>query len=525
MAIFIILAEISLAILFFSLVNWVVNKTFKLFMKIPQPGNEIWNTKTLKRNIKRVLLFCGVLVCLSIVGVNGFLLYKGENLEQYTISLIRRVPSRFWINMGIATVQSFGVVILASFLTKIVDKFLTITCTRAKNWQLSTADDQSIDAFFTSFNRIAIAGIWLFTFVWCTQLFQVPETFTEYLQIAVRIYLIVTIGFLILKVEDVIIDTLDIFSVKYSSPDNLLRFYDRLRNVVPFFKRCVKAAIYTFMATLIIEQIELIGNLASWGPKIIQLIAIVFISYVLVELVNLGIEELLLKSDKITELEMQRRLTIVPLFESFSKYIIYFGAGIFILETVNINPNPILAAAGILGLAVSLGAQNLINDIVSGFFIIFENYYLVGDYIAAGNVEEREVEGFVEAIELRTTRLRHPNGQLQIIRNGEMGSIVNYSKNYIYAMVEVRLNYDVDLEQVCNIVESIGNQLKANYAEEVLQATQVDGIEEFGEYYLLLGTRTKVKPGKKLQIERILRKMLKDSFSREQIQIPIRAQE
>ena len=120
---------------------------------------------------------------------------------------------------------------------------------------------------------------------------------------------------------------------------------------------------------------------------------------------------------------------------------------------------------------------------------------MVGDYIAAGNIEEREIEGFVEAIELRTTRVRHPNGQLQIIRNGEMGSIVNYSKIYIYAMVKVRLTYNVELEQVYNIIESIGQQLKLDYPE-VLEPTEVDGIEDFGEYYLLLGTRTKVKPGK-----------------------------
>ena len=91
-------------------------------------------------------------------------------------------------------------------------------------------------------------------------------------------------------------------------------------------------------------------------------------------------------------------------------------------------------------------------------------------------------------------------------------------------MVELRLNYEVELERVYSIVESIGQQLKANYSE-VLEPTQVDGIEEFGESYMLLGMRTKVKPGKKLTIERILRKMLKDAFKQEEIQIYSRAVE
>lgn len=524
MAIFIISAEISLVILVFSLINWLVSKTFKQLMKIPLLANGTGSARTLRRNIKGVLLLCCLLLCLVVLGVNGFLLYQGENLQQYTLLLIRRIPSRFWLTLGIASLQSLGVIIFATLLIRLADKLLNIACLRAKNWEKSTADDESIDAFFRSFKRIITTGTWLLTLIWCIQFFQVPETAIEYLFVLLRIYLIVAIGLLIFKVAAVIVDSLDILSLKYSSPDNLLRFYDRLRNLVPFLKRCLETAIYVSMATLVVQQIELIADLASWGSRIIKLIAVIFISHVFVELAYLAIEEFLLKNPNMTELQRQRRLTIIPLLQSFTKYIIYFSAGIFVLEIFSIDPTPILAAAGLVGLAASLGAQNLINDIVSGFFILFENYYLVGDYIAAGNVEEREVEGFVEAIELRTTRVRHSNGQLQIIRNGEIGSIVNYSKNYIYAMVEVRLNYDVELEQVYKIVESIGQHLKANYTE-VLEPTLVDGIEEFGEYYLLLGTRTKVKPGKNLQIERLFRKMLKDAFSREGIQIPIRPQE
>ena len=524
MAIFIILGEISLVILVFLILNWLVNKTFKQFKKIPRVAKLNLSIKTLSRNIKGVLLLCCVLLCLSILGVNGFLLYKGESISEYTLSLIRRVPSGFWINIGIAILKSFGIVILAALLTRLADNLIIKGSIWAKNREQSTADDQSIDNFFTSLNRTIATGIWLSTLIWCTQIFQVPETATQYLFIALRIYLIISIGLLTLKVMAVIIDSLDVLSVKYTNADNLIRFYDRLRKIVPFLKRSLAATIYVLTITLVIEQIESIANLASWGTRIIKLIAIMSVSYVLVELAYLGIEELLLKNQKLTEADMQRRLTIIPLLQSSSRYTIYFGAGIFILEAFDINPAPILAAAGIFGLALSLGAQNLVNDIVSGFFILFENYYLVGDYIAAGSAEQREIEGFVEAIELRTTRLRHPNGQLQIIRNGDVGSIVNYSKTYIYAMVELRLNYEVELERVYSIVESIGQQLKANYSE-VLEPTQVDGIEEFGESYIILGMRTKVKPGKKLTIERILRKMLKDAFKQEEIQIYSRAVE
>ena len=321
-------------------------KAFKQLTKIPLFTNGIGDAKTLRRNIQGVLLLCSLLICASIVGVNSFLLYKGENLQEYTLLLISRIPLRFWLNLGIASLQTLVVVILVALFTRLVDNLLNIACVSAKNWEQSTADDQSIDAFFSSFNRIVTTGSWLLTLIWSTQFFQVSQTATEYLFILLRIYLIITLGSLIFKVVAVIIDSLDILSLKHKSPSNLLRFYDRLRNLVPFFKRCLEAVIYVSMATLVVDQIDLTANLAPWGTKIIKLIAIIFISHVFVELAYLAIEEFLLNNPKMSELQKQRRLTIIPLLQSFTKYTIYFDAGIFILQVFTIDPTPILAAAG-----------------------------------------------------------------------------------------------------------------------------------------------------------------------------------
>jgi small conductance mechanosensitive channel len=240
---------------------------------------------------------------------------------------------------------------------------------------------------------------------------------------------------------------------------------------------------------------------------------------VLSEVIHLLVEEVVFKEQNLTEIQRSRRLTLIPLFKSLLQYLVYFTVGIFILYTLDINPTPILAGAGIVGIAVGLGAQTLINDIVSGFFILFENYYLVGDYIEAGKAEEKVVEGTVEAIELRTTRIRHPNGQLQIIRNGDMGSITNYSKQYIFAVVDVSVPYDSNLAHVYQVIEEVGQQLKAN-STDILELTQIDGVESLSESNLLLRTLTKVKPGKHLQIQRILRKNFMDTLLQERILLP-----
>ncbi|MDA0267087.1 MAG: mechanosensitive ion channel family protein [Cyanobacteria bacterium] len=269
------------------------------------------------------------------------------------------------------------------------------------------------------------------------------------------------------------------------------------------------------MASLIVQQIDIIANLANWGTVGIKLIAIVLLSRVLTSVFQLIIEESLLKAKDLTETQEQRRSTLVPIIQSISKYLVYFGSIVFMLDAIGIDPAPILAGAGILGLAVGFGAQNLINDIVSGFFILFENYYLVGDYI-----ETDAASGYVEAIELRTTRIRHQHGQVYIIRNGDITAVTNYSKEFVYSPVNIGFDYDTDLERVYRIIETVGHQLRER-DENVLEPTEIEGVEEFGDIRLYVRTKTKVKPGKHFLVQANLRKLLKEAFDREGIYIPI----
>ena len=294
-----------------------------------------------------------------------------------------------------------------------------------------------------------------------------------------------------------------------------MHFYDKFQDIIPFLKRCLEYIIYVSIATFVVRQINFVADLAIWGPTIIKLISIILLSRILISIAYLLVEQLLLKARKLTESQTKRALTVVPLMQNIAKYLIYFGAGILMLETININPAPILAGAGIVGIGLSLGSQNLINDIVSGFFILFENYYLVGDY-----VETDQASGYVEAIELKTTRIRHDDGQVYYLRNGEINLVTNYSREFVYAVVDIGVDYNTNLSLVNEVIEMVGHQLKAEN-DNVLEPTQVQGVEEFGEIRLSIHTKTKVKPGKHLQVQRTLRKMLKETFDREGIYIPL----
>lgn len=514
-----ILAEVCLVIIIFVFLIWSIGNLSKLLLKYSRFKTNERQIKILRRNITGFLLLTCSVLCILLIGVNGFLIYQGQDLQKYTINLIGRIPAGFWVTLGIGIAQSIGIVIVAAIALKLLKYCLKIANNRAKSIERSTADDDIIDAFFTTLYQRIKWGIWLWVFICCTLFLKLPAIVSEYLSIALRIYLIVAVGLLILTAVASIVDLCDALTVKYSSPDNLLRFYDRLRHLIPFLKRCLEFVMYVCIATLVVQQVELIAKMSDLGLRLIKIIAMIFLSQVVFEVIYLIAEEIIFQEKQLTDLQRSRRLTLIPLFRSLLQYLIYFSVGVSILYTLDINPTPILAGAGIVGIAVGLGAQALINDIVSGFFILFENYYLVGDYIEAGKAEEKVVEGIVEAIELRTTRVRHPNGQLQIIRNGEMGSITNYSKQYIFAVVEVVIPYNSNLAHVYQVIDEVGQQLKTNYSD-VLEATQIDGIESLGESNLLLRTLTKVKPGRHLQIQRILRKNFIDTLLQENIFLP-----
>ncbi|MBD2346376.1 mechanosensitive ion channel family protein [Anabaena subtropica] len=518
MNILIILGEVIFLILIFSVFNWVIGIIFKQVTKVSWLQGRTANITFLRRNISRLLILICVILCLGLIGVNGMVIYRRGNVQEFQVNLIRSLPTQFWINIFTASLKSVSLLLLVKFSIPLLSQGIDLVCDYAKKADQIKANDESIEAFFKLLKRVIINTLWISSVILCAKFLYLPEIVTKYLYIILKIYIIVTVGLLIVKAVATIVDTLDALSLKYSSSNDLLRLYQRLRHLIPLFKKCLEYILYLGIINLVVPEIEPIAWISAYTPNIVQIIGVYFISNVLIEVAYFLLDEFYIKTTNTNESQQQKRLTLIPLMRSFAKYFIYFTAGVTILKLIGIDPAPILAGAGIVGIAVGLGAQNLINDVVCGFLILFENYYLVGDYVEAGKMEERSVEGVVEAIELRTTHIRHPDGQLQIIRNGDIGSIINFSKQYIYARVEVSVSYNSNLDHVYRVVEKVGQQLKLD-EHDVLEPTRVAGLENFGENHLLLLTLTKVKPGKHLHIQRVLRKILKDTFSEEEIEI------
>ncbi|MCA9671552.1 MAG: mechanosensitive ion channel family protein [Myxococcales bacterium] len=502
--------EVVVATLLLMLVRFIVRRIIGRLGKL---GRFKRGVEVLDQNVRLLFALFGVLAVLALVGLNAWLIWRGEYLPRFSMKLLESVPLETWIKLGIAAGKVVGVMLLALIVLRPVRRLLSWLCERAKAYESIRANDEAVEHFFNALTRMASRGTWLAVLLFASHVLWLPKLVQYYIGLALKLYLIAAAGLALWRGLDAIIESVDALSKKYSSSENLLRYYDKLTHLVPLFRRAVEYALYTAVAYLITLQLEM-HSIAAWGPRILKIIGVVFLARVAVELSNLIVEEVLITRATLSDEQLARRKTIMPLVRSGFKYGIYFSGAILVLKQIGVDPAPILAGAGIIGLAVGFGAQALINDIVSGFFILFENHYLVGDYVKAGNAE-----GEVEAIDLRTTRIRDFQGSVHILRNGKIENVINFSKEYAVAIVKVGVAYGTDLEHAYKVLRDVGEKLVKEH-EDVLAPLEVHGVSDLGDSAVTIRTGTRVRPGKHGGVERLLRRLIKEAFEREGISIP-----
>jgi small-conductance mechanosensitive channel len=292
----------------------------------------------------------------------------------------------------------------------------------------------------------------------------------------------------------------------YLAKGKFKNYWERVKLLFPFGERCLEAAIYVEAASLMAEALRFIRPIAAYGDPLVKCIGIFFVTRVLIELAHVLLHEAFGLYKGGESAHNQKGRTLVPLLHSVCQYVLYFGAGLAMLRTFGVDATPILAGAGIIGLAVGLGAQSLVTDVVSGFFILFEAQYLVGDYVQIGHAT-----GVVEAVGIRVTQVRDANGKLHLIPNGQIKGVVNYSKGYINAVVDVKVPAGSDLEATFRRMTEAGRRLKEKH-EEVLADTEIQGIVELGTSEMTVRAVTKVQPGTHEEMQNAYRHLLKVVF-------------
>jgi moderate conductance mechanosensitive channel len=231
-----------------------------------------------------------------------------------------------------------------------------------------------------------------------------------------------------------------------------------------------------------------------------------------------GISRGVLQRDHELEREAtQKAKTLSQVAETTGRIVIFTLAGLTIFTLSGRDITPLLASAGIAGVAIGFGAQNLIKDWLSGFFILLENQYSVDDVIKVG-----EHSGTVERLELRRTVLRNLEGSVIVIPNGEVRTVTNLTKEWSRVVMDVGIPYDEDEDRVIEGLRRVGAELAVDeeIGRMILEPPEVLGIEALGQYQVTIRMLVKTLPTKQWLVARALRRRVKRMFAREGIQVP-----
>jgi small conductance mechanosensitive channel len=185
------------------------------------------------------------------------------------------------------------------------------------------------------------------------------------------------------------------------------------------------------------------------------------------------------------------------------------------LTSVGLDIRPVLATAGVASLAIGFGAQNLVKDVISGFFIILEDQYGQGDIV---NLDGDE--GSVENLNLRTTQLRNSQGTLIIKTNGSITVVRNMSKDWSRIDFRIGVAYNSDLTKVLKALDEEGHELRKEFPNDVLDRPEVLGVESFNESDITVRMLIRSRPGMQFDLRRALNRKIKERFDRDKIEIP-----
>ena len=245
-----------------------------------------------------------------------------------------------------------------------------------------------------------------------------------------------------------------------------------------------------------------------YGPAVIifKIILVIAIASFIVKIGTAVIKKVFNKQKGLKiKLSDKRVDTMCTISISVFKYTVYIAAILFVLVDI-FNMTSVLAAAGVGGVAIGFGAQSFIKDTISGFFIILEDQYSVGDLITIDNMT-----GTVEDMELRVTRLKNANGDLCIIPNGEIKRVVNHTRDNKQVLVDIPIAYTANIEKVSEIAQSVCDKVKEEF-DVLTDKPEFLGITSFAERSMNLRIVAKTKPNEQGAVERRIRMLIKQGF-------------
>ncbi|MBS0011807.1 MAG: mechanosensitive ion channel family protein [Bacteroidales bacterium] len=267
---------------------------------------------------------------------------------------------------------------------------------------------------------------------------------------------------------------------------------------------------------------SLLDWLISEGPSILLVIILLYVS---LKFLNLSIRRIkkifahrTIKSDDAGSQETEKRLnTLLGIIKGLGKVIILSVFLMILLKKLSVDIAPILAGAGILGLAVGFGAQELVRDFISGFFMILEDQIRTGDVAIINGTG-----GLVEKIELRTITLRDFSGVVHVFQNGKINTVSNMTKEWSAMVFDIGVAYKEDVDHVIKVMQETGEKLinDPQFKAKIIEPLEIFGLDKFDDSAIVIKARLKTLPIEQWSVGREYRKRLKKAFDKEGIEIP-----
>lgn len=271
------------------------------------------------------------------------------------------------------------------------------------------------------------------------------------------------------------------------------------------------------------------GGAAKWlsqgiGPRliggVISILSALGIAYALWRVVATSIRRYLERTDKDgNAIERSRRVrTLLPLLRLVVRMVLTVMVALIILSELGVNIAPLLAGAGVVGIAVGFGAQKLVQDIITGIFILIEDTISIGDAVRIDAVHA----GTVESMSIRALKLRDANGALHSIPFSSVGSVTNMSKEFAFAVFDVGVCYDEDVDRVSTVLNRLGDEMlvEPEWADKILNPLEVLGLERFDTNAVIVRARFRTKALQQWAVAREFNRRIKQRFDAEGIRFP-----
>jgi small-conductance mechanosensitive channel len=291
-----------------------------------------------------------------------------------------------------------------------------------------------------------------------------------------------------------------------------------IKHFAPFIRKAFRVLL---VASLFIIILSLWGIDLSFARIFtrgaLSIVVALLLGFVAWELIKARIDRKLKEEMPDSDEEMEeggaggsRTGTLLMLLRKFVLVVMLVMVSLIILSSIGVNIGPLIAGAGVIGLAIGFGAQTLVKDIISGIFFLIDDAFRVGDFIEVGGTK-----GSVEHISLRSLRLRNPRGPVHTIPFGSMGTVTNNSRDYIITKLDFRVRYDTDVDKVRKIIKKINIEIENDeeMGPVMLDKIKSQGVRELDDSAMIMRVKFKTIPGEQFVVRREVFRMMKEAFA------------